>query len=204
MSEGAGDRSQFGSSLIDALFIEQDRRPEHLGDIDVEALTPFERGMLVVVGLVTQFIEAYKMEPIEVSQLAQGCRRLDSEDPWLEARAGLEVISRQVILRGGRSGTSYLHGEALIAAERLPEAVRHDVQESNMGLGQILRHRRVETHAELLWCGTEQVSIAPESLGSREDRPVICKTYRFICEGSPAVLITERFPPPQEDVDGRS
>ncbi len=192
MSEGV-DPTQFGRRIFDDLFIAQSRRPDHLGDIDVETLTPFERGILVVVGLVTQFIEAYKMEPIEVSQLWQGSQRLNSDDPWLEARAGQEVISRRVILKGGRSGTPYLEGEALIVAQRLPEAVRQDLQESNMGLGQILRRRRVETHGELLWCGTEQVQ-GPASSG--EDRLTIDKTYRFICDGSPAILITERLPPP--------
>ncbi len=186
---------QFVDRMIDKLFVAQDRRPDDLGDIDVAALPSFERGLLVIVGLVTQFIEAYKMEPVQVHQLAQQCRRLNQSDPWLDMSAGQEVTSRQVILKGAKSETAYLHGEALIVAERLPEGVRRDLHESGMGLGQILRHRRVETHGELLWCGTE--SGEPQTSDARPDRPTINKTYRFICDGSPIILITERFPPPQ-------
>ena len=190
------DESQFVCSMIDSLFIAQDRRPDHLCDIDVAALSDFERGLLVIVGLVTQFIEAYKMEPIQIHQLRQESRRLNQDEPWLEVSAGEEVIARHVILKGARSESLYLHGETIIVGERLPRAVRRDLYESSMGLGQILRHRRVEMHGELLWCGTENVTRVQDLSDSRANHPTINKTYRLICDGSPSILITERFPPP--------
>ena len=188
--------ADFGPRLLSDLFIAQDRRPDHLSDIDLTSLTPFERGWLVMVGLVTQLIEAYALEPVQVRQLWQDRRAMSADDEWLQVEAGHEVISRQVLLTGARTARAYVHGEALIVSDRLPVEVQEDLYNSKMGLGQILQHRNIETRGELLWCGLENVAEVPEPFGSSKERPAISRTYRFIHQGAPAVLITERFQPP--------
>lgn len=188
--------AEFGPELIRSLFIAQDRRPENLTDIDLASITPFERGLLVMVGLVMQLIESYMLEPVQVRQLWQDRRAMSANDEWLEIEAGHEVILRQVLLSGARTARAYVHGEATIVGDRLPVEVQDDLYESKMGFGQILQHREVEIRGELLWCGLENVAEVPEPFGSKSDRPAITRTYRFIHQGKPAVLITERFQPP--------
>ena len=188
--------ADFGPILLSRLFIAQDRRPGHLSDIDLLSMTPFERGWLVMVGLVTQLIEAYTLEAVQVRQLWQERRAMSADDEWLQVAAGHEVISRQVLLTGTRTARAYVDGEALIVGDRLPVEVQEDLYNSKMGLGQILQHRKIETRGELLWCGLENVSEVPEAFGSSKDRPAVSRTYRFIHQGAPAVLITERFQPP--------
>lgn len=188
MSEGEGG---FPRQLLPRLFIAQRHRPAHLGEIDIEALTPFERGLLVIVGLVTQFIEAHQLEAVEVEQLSQERIALEEDQPWLEAAYGDLVASRSVLLTGGASGRVYVHGQALIVEERLPPGMRIALARPDLGIGRALRRERIELYGDLLWCGTEQVDLP----GLPSGRAVVSRTYRFVTAGTPSMLITERFAP---------
>ena len=188
MSEGEGG---FPRRLVPRLFIAQKERPGHLGEIDLEALTPFERGLLVIVGLVTQFIEAHQLEAVDVDQLSQDRIALEEDQPWLEAAFGDLVASRSVLLTGAASGRVYLHGQALIVEERLPPGMRIALARPDLGIGRALRRERIELYGDLLWCGTEQVDLP----GLPSDRAVVSRTYRFVTAGTPSMLITERFAP---------
>ena len=44
--------------MIDDLFVAQDSRPAQVQPVTLGSLAPIDRGLLVIVGLVTQFIEA--------------------------------------------------------------------------------------------------------------------------------------------------
>ena len=188
MSEGEGG---FSRRLLPRLFIAQKQRPGHLGEIDLGALTPFERGLLVIVGLVTQFIEAHQLESVDVEQVSQERIVLDGDQPWLEAFSGDPVASRSVLLTGAVSGRVYVHGQALMVEERLPPGLRIALARPDLGIGRALRRERIELYGDLLWCGMEQVDLP----GLPADRPVVSRTYRFVTAGTPSMLITERFAP---------
>ena len=186
MSEGDGG---FSGRLLPRLFIAQRHRPGHLGEIDLQALTPFERGLLVIVGLVTQFIEAHQLEAVDVEQLSQERIALEADQPWLEAAYEDRVASRSVLLTGADSGRVYVHGQALIVEERLPPGMRIALARPDLGIGRALRRERVELYGDLLWCGMERVDLP----GLPSDRAVVSRTYRFVAAGTPTMLITERF-----------
>lgn len=188
MREGDGG---FSRRLLPGLFIAQKERPAHLGEIDLGALTPFERGLLVVVGLVTQFIEAHQLEAIDVEQLSQERIALEEDQPWLEAASGDLVASRSVLLTGAASGRVYVHGQALIVEERLPPGMRIALARPDLGIGRALRRERVELYGDLLWCGMERIDLPELPV----DFPVVSRTYRFVTAGTPSMLITERFAP---------
>ena len=187
MSEGEG----FPRRLLPRLFIAQKQRPAHLGEIDLEELAPFERGLLVIVGLVTQFIEAHQLEAVEIEQLSQERIALEEDQPWLEAACGDLVASRSVLLTGAGSGRVYVHGQALIVEERLPPGMRIALARPDLGIGRALRRERIELYGDLLWCGTEHVDLP----GLPSGRAVVSRTYRFVTAGTPSMLITERFAP---------
>ena len=186
-----GEDGGFSRQLLSRLFIAQKQRPRHLGEIDLEALTPFERGLLVIVGLVTQFIESHQLEAVEVEQLSQERIPLEEDQPWLEAVYGDRVASRSVLLTGAGSGRVYVHGQALIVEDRLPPGMRIALARPDLGIGRALRRERVELHADLLWCGMEHVDLP----GLPHDRPVVSRTCRFVIGETPSMLITERFAP---------
>lgn len=176
------------------LFVAQFARPVGLEPVNLRALTPFQRALLVIDGTVTKFIEAYTLEPVEVVRLSQVHRSLSIDHSWLEARAGTEVIARQVILRGEYSHTFYAYAVSLIVQERLPEQMKQNFEEEEGGIGRILLHWGAETRRDILWYGKERIDELPEDIQRISDGEFISRTYRIVAGGTPVMLINERFP----------
>ena len=175
-------------------FIAQNARPAHLIDLDLDALTPFQRVLLVIDGTVTQYIEAYMSERIHVECVRQKRVALPESDPWLLSEAGDSVIARDVYLQGERSGRIYAYGTSHIAPGRLGAELLDGVEGKQESLGRLMRQSRAETYRELLWYGLEPAD-APPRPGMPSDRePHICRAYRMISEGLPLMVIAERFP----------
>ena len=195
MSSQVTSPGPFADELVFRLFKAQEARPADMADLDFAALSPFQRSLLVMVGLVTQFIEAYRLEPVKVLMLSQEPGQLSMADEWLDAEAGAPFVHRRVLLRGEDSGEPFVYGEAWILPERLPEFVQRGIEREEEGLGRLLIEGRVEFHGELLWCGVEKLDEGlPESLAHLRRQPFISRTYRFLSNEVPLMRITERFP----------
>jgi len=176
------------------LFVAQFAKPAQLGGVNLRALTPFHRALLVIDGTVTKFIEAYTMEPVETIRIGQERRRLSADQPWLEAAAGIEVLARTVYLKGRYSGTVHAYAVSLVVPERLPDPVRALLQDENGSLGRILLDHRLETRRDVLWYGREPLQDLPDAIRHLVGREVISRTYRIILGGQPVMLINEKFP----------
>lgn len=176
------------------LFVAQSLRPGQLGEINLRALTPFQRALLMIDGTVTKFIEAYRLEPVEIIRLQQTVEPLPTDHTWLEATKGTTVVAREVLLRGQHSRTLFAYAVSLIVPERVPDAIRADIELAGKGLGHIMLNSRLETHRELLWYGKEAVTRLPESLWHLANGDLISRTYRIIAGGRPIMLINENFP----------
>ena len=179
---------------IKDLLAAQSVKPAHLGEINLRALTPFQRALLVIDGTVTKFIEAYTMEPVEVVRLGQAARRLPDDHLWLEAAKGAEVLARQVILRGKFNYQLYAYARSLIVLDRLSDDVQRQLEIDGGGLGRILLSSRLETYREILWYGRENYQGWPDALRHLAGAEVISRTYRILSGGRPIMLINEKFP----------
>src|SRR3989304_4469863 len=82
------------------LFVAQFAKPPDLGIVNLRALTPFQRALLVIDGTVTKFIEAYTMEPVTVRIISHEQRRLSAENAWLEAEGGARRLGQGRCSRG--------------------------------------------------------------------------------------------------------
>lgn len=179
---------------LSGLFVAQAERPPHLRPLNLRALAPAQRALLVIDGTVTKFIEAFTMERVQVVQLGQATRDLVDEDPWLGAAPGTTVLDREVMLTGGWSGTEYAYATSVIVPGRLPEGARQLLEEGQVGLGRILLASELETRREVLWCGRSDGADLPPALAHRKGDEFIVRTYRIIAGGDPLMIITERFP----------
>lgn len=178
--------------MMDDLFVAQDSRPTQVQPVDLSCLAPFDRGLLVIVGLVTQFIEASCLEPVAVIKLSQVRERLSIADPWLQAAPGDSIVRRRVILKGERSDRTYALGEAVIDPRRLPPSLEERLDTGDEGIGRLLRRTRIESHGELLWYGQAVPDLPPE-LSGLGDRPWLTRTYRLLRGGEPMMVISEWF-----------
>ncbi len=188
-----------GFDSLNELFVAQASKPKHLTDINLRALKPFQRALLVIDGTVTKFIEAYKMEPIEVVRIAQQRQLLPTDHLWLEAPGGTEVVARQVMLRGEYSQRIYAYAVSLIVPERLKAGLTEELDLDGEGVGRILLNSRMEQFREILWYGKERLGDLPEAISHLRGLEFVSRTYRIIVEGRPAILISEKFP---ADEDG--
>jgi len=179
---------------LSGLFVAQSERPAHLRPLNLRALAPAQRALLVIDGTVTKFLEAFTMERVQVVQLGQQGRSLDEPHPWLEAEADEEVVDRDVMLRGAWSGTEYAYATSVIVPDRLPEEPRRLLLEGEVGLGRILLASALENRREVLWCGRSSGVDLPPALAGRAEQEFIVRSYRIIAGGAPLMMITERFP----------
>ncbi len=179
---------------LSGLFVAQEARPDHLRPLNLRALAPAQRALLVIDGTVTKFLEAFTMERVQVVQLGQSARELARTDPWLEAEAGTTVLDRDVMLKGAWSGTEYAYATSVIVPGRLPDAPRRLLEEGRVGLGRILLASELETRREVLWCGRSGGGDLPSALAHLRGEEFIVRTYRIIAGGDPLMIITERFP----------
>ncbi len=176
------------------VMLAQASRPPELGAVDLRALTPFQRALLVLDGTVTKFIEAYTLEPLEILRLDQSREVLSREHHWLAAPAGTEVGLRQVLIRSRTSLKTYAYAVSLLVFERLPERVRYGIEIQGEGIGRLLNDSELETRREVLWYGTERLQDLPEIVQRSAGNDFISRTYRIISAGQPIALINERFP----------
>jgi len=176
------------------LFIAQLARPSELQSINLRTLSPFQRALLVIDGTVTEFLQAYTMEPVQVIRLSQTRQRLPEANEWLETAAGAPVLAREVMIRGKYSHTLHVYALSFVAAERLPAEVREELEGQGEGLGRILGKSDMETRREALWYGRQAENELPERVKERWSGEFIVRTYRIIWHGSPIMLIHEKFP----------
>ena len=188
----------FANTQIKSLFVAQEDRPKKLKEINLARLTPFQRGLLVTDGTVTRFIETYTLTPVEVILLRQIRQTLSTKHRWLQLPAGVDIISRQVVLQTHTQNTSspiiHTYATSLIAPQRLPQSLLDGLTTDKQGLGGLLQRSGLETRRELLWCGIEILTDLPSAVGHLEGKTFISRAYRVFANEEPLMLINEKFP----------
>ena len=190
----ASHRLDLDFDPLQELLLDPTIRPERVSPVNLRALSAFQRALLVIDGTVTKFIEAYQMEPVDVSRLSQRPSVLPAEDIRLEAGAGESVIVREVLLTGRFSRTVYAYAISLLVPGRLPEQLTGALDIDGTSLGRVLLGQRLETRREVLWFGREQLDDLPEAVRHHTGDEFVSRTYRIIAGGLPIILISEKFP----------
>lgn len=170
--------------------------PHHsfLTQVNLERIPPFLRALLVTDGTVTRFLEAYLWEPIEVRQVDQKEIILDQDLPWLEIYRGETILKRQVLLHGQVSGKNYTFAESMIRIDQLAKGLRDDLLRGRLGLGELLRDRRMETYRELLSFSQQEAGEISGSMDIDPQESILVRSYRIFHKQVPIILITEKFP----------
>lgn len=176
------------------VFVAQFAAPAGLQPINMRALTPRQRALMVIDGTVTKFLEAYTMEPIEVRRLGQAEQTLASAQDWLDVPAGETVLARHVMLVGRYSHTFHAYAVSLTVPEAIPVDIKAAMQVDGGSVGRILISSQVESRREILWYGKEQVRDLPPEVARVSDGEFLTRGYRIVMGGRPIILIIERFP----------
>lgn len=162
--------------------------------IQFEKLSPLLRALLVTDGTVTKFLEAYFWEPVQVKRVFQEDVVVDEDIPWLEIKQGTSVFKRQVLLHGLFTKKIYTFAESLIRIDRLWDGLREDLLQGRLGMGELLRDRRMEIYRELLRYGREEAGSLSLLIKTGAHESLLYRSYRIFNKQFPTILITEKFP----------
>ena len=101
----------------------------------------FQRIILTTDGTLTEILEAYLFEKINLVKLSEGTVLLTNPVKTLDLEVGQEVIERKVLLQGKISRKNWIYAESLIVPDRLEEKYRE---------------RLLTAIQELLWNGSAE------------------------------------------------
>jgi chorismate-pyruvate lyase len=162
--------------------------------IDFDKLPPILRTLLVSDGTVTKLLEAYFWEPIQVKRLFHGEQQAVGDIPALDLKQGDSVLHRRVLMCGITTGRIYSYAQSYIRADLLWPGVRDDLVQGRLGIGELLRGRRVETYREPLSYELTPAGELARELEVKEDDLLISRAYRIFVGGAPCIFIVDKFP----------
>ncbi|OFC71050.1 chorismate--pyruvate lyase family protein [Alteromonas confluentis] len=162
--------------------------------MDMEALPPFLRTLLVTDGTVTKSLEAFFWEKIRVEKQWQEPVWLTQALPLINANVGDHALKRDVILKGETTSDIYAFATSYLRMDLLDDDVRKQMLDGKIGIGELLREIGLETYREIVDFGREVFLANEHTSGAPEYVEAIYRTYIINISGKPAMQITERFP----------
>ena len=171
----------------------------------LKKMNPILRTLLVCDGTVTKFLEAFLWEPIYVEKLFQKEVLLEKNYPLLKTKKAEPGIIRRILLRGTITQKVYTYAESVIRIDLLDSSIKRDLSVGRLGMGELLRDRRLETFREIIECGENKAGdVISKYFEIKPEDIVYYRKYRIIIKGNPAILITEMFFEPHFSGKGSS
>ena len=162
--------------------------------IEAAKLSTFQRILLTTDGTLTEILEAYLFEQINMVKLSEKLISLKQDVPYLELNSGSEVIERKILLQGKISRKNFIYAESLLVPERLEEKFHKELLKSQTPLGRLWLEHKMETFKEIVDSVEESAGeLASYFKIEREDR-MLSRTYRVFSNRQPIMMITEKFP----------
>ena len=158
-----------------------------------DQLPPVLRTLLSSDGTVTKFLEAYFRERIQVKTLFHAEAPLGEDLAPLEIKKGGLILRRRVQMFGGTTNRLYGLAESFIRADILWPEVREDLVQGRLGIGELMRERRLETYREVLGCDFGPAGPWAVELQCSEAAATVARIYRIFFAGKPCLLITDRY-----------
>jgi chorismate-pyruvate lyase len=166
---------------------------EGLKGIDVARLTPLQRILLVTDGTLTEILEAHLLERIELVKVSERTLTFDGCTVPIAVEPDETVLERKINLRGARSGAKYVYAESLILVDRLEPSFQRDLLETNIPLGRLWRHQRLETYKQLASIDCRPARELSIHLDCAEDSPILARAYDVFSSRRPIMRISEFF-----------
>ena len=159
-----------------------------------DTLPPFLRVLLVTDGTVTKNMEAYFLEKIDVEIIAHTQTASEQDYPEVGVARGDSIVLRRVLLRGRVSRSVYAFAESILGCDKVAEDILNELMTHRLGIGELLRQRKLETLRELINVRRAQAGEWASHLAVRPDETVLVRHYTIGYSGRPMIRIQEIFP----------
>lgn len=164
------------------------------GHIDPIQLSTFQRIMLTTDGTLTEIMEAYLLEKIQVTNLSQKFITLEEGINPLNLRKGSNVIERKILLQGKVSRINFVYAESIIVPGRFDKKFQEDLEKSKKPIGQLWLEHKIETFREIIASGKEPANELADYFHISKNQVVLFRSYRVFVNKKPSIMITEKFP----------
>ncbi len=164
------------------------------GGVDIGELSLLQRILLISDGTLTDAIEAAYLEPVHLVKLGIKSSAAVGADEVLGVAAGEMVMQRDILLRGGTSGTNYVYARTLIALDKLDAGLRRDLLETDNPIGRLWVQYKLETRKEIVKIWRQPAGRLAKYFGHAAEGGLLGRTYRVISGGVVVMVISEYFP----------
>ncbi|MBD2603570.1 DUF98 domain-containing protein [Scytonema hofmannii FACHB-248] len=163
--------------------------------IDLSNLSYLQRIILITDGTLTDILEAYLLEHIQVLKISEKVEVTTQEIPILELEQGSEIINRKIFLQGENSRKNLLYAESKIVLGRLDKDFKNGLLKSKTPIGHLWFQFRLETFKEIIESGKEPANeLSAYFIDTEPKDQLLFRTYRVFSNRKPIMMITEKFP----------
>jgi chorismate-pyruvate lyase len=163
--------------------------------IDLSNLSYLQRIILITDGTLTNILEAYVLEHIQVLKISEKVEVTTKEIPILDLEVGSEVIDRKIFLQGENTKKNFLYAESKIVLGRLDEDFKNGLLKSQTPIGHLWLKFRLETFKEIIESGKEPANeLSAYFIDTQPKDQLLFRTYRVFSNRKPIMMITEKFP----------
>jgi chorismate-pyruvate lyase len=163
-------------------------------EINLGSLNTLHRILLTTDGTLTEILEAYFLEQLQLIKLSEEFFTQQSPLPQLDLSGGESGIVRRILLQGERTKRNYIFAESVVVLDRLDPHIRHKLMHTQVTIGRIWIESRLETFKEFIRARYEPAKELSEMFKISAHDTLISRTYRVIVKGRPVMMITEKFP----------
>lgn len=161
-------------------------------------LSCFQRLLLVTDGTVTEMLEQYLQESIQVHKLAEKVEtdvdQLPAGHELFVSPQDMPVLKRQVLLQGKTTQQFWLHAESSVLLDHLPQGFRSDLLHSRQPIGRLWEKYKTETYKVMLKSGKLVAGKLASHFGIQASDALITRTYGVYSNQKLIMVITENFP----------
>jgi chorismate-pyruvate lyase len=179
------DRYTLNSDWQDSLILNQ---------IDPAQLSQFQRVLLITDGTLTEILEAYLFEKIEVIKLAEHLTPSVGNNSFLEILIGQELLTRKILLQGKKSKQNWVYAESIIVPERLEKKFIERLITSHTPIGKLWLEYKIEVFKEMMSLSRESAGDLSRYFQITPQDFLLSRTYRVFSNRQPIMMITEKFP----------
>lgn len=167
---------------------------ESEAELDLTKLPPFLRTLLVTDGTVTKSLEAWFWERVKIETMSNTLETLQDKIIGLDVNNGDNVLRREVILKGVQTESTYAAARSTVSLKFLPEEIKTALEKGEIGIGEILREKGVETYRDIFNINYYPSLPKGDNLLSLLKADVLSRSYRIRVNSHPAIIVTEFFP----------
>lgn len=162
--------------------------------IDPASLSTFQRILLTTDGTVTDMLEAYSGEQIQLVKLSEDLVKTSYYIQPMEIEEGTEFIERKILLRGRISRKNYIYAESIIVLDRLEDSFRNELVNTKTPIGKLWFEKRVETFKEIIDSGKYPARELSQYFNIDPEEKLFFRTYCVRSNQKYTMMITEKFP----------